>query len=312
MKVILSRPRGFCAGVKRAIDTVERVLAQYGAPVYVYHEVVHNRYVVEKLRRSGAIFVNALEEVPDNAALIFSAHGVSKSIRNAAEARGLALVDATCPLVRKVHDEVIRWRKNAITVIMIGHAGHAEVIGTMGQVKDGIFLVSKENDVDTLPVIKGPVGYVMQTTLSLDEAANIVSKLKKRFPNIQEPKKDDICYATRNRQTAVKVVANMADVMLIVGSPNSSNSNRLREVAKQQGRDAFLIDSAEDINPEWFKEANVIGISAGASAPEILVKQVIERLSVWFPIEIEEMAGVEERVVFSLPFPLKESQHLKP
>ena len=305
MKIILASPRGFCAGVKRAIDTVERVLAHRGAPVYVYHEVVHNRFVVERLRRLGAVFVNTLAEVPDHAALIFSAHGIPRSIRMAAEQRPLTLFDATCPLVCKVHAEVIRWRRRGMTVIMIGHAGHAEVIGTMGQVSDGIYLVSSMEDVDQLPSVSGPVGYVMQTTLSVEEAAHIVDRLKSRFPSIQGPEKDDICYATQNRQAIVKTVARRSDVMLIVGSVNSSNSNRLREVAQQQRVPAYLIDCAEQMQPEWFDGAKTVGISAGASAPEILVENVVGRLRTWYPLEIEEMTGADEQVVFSLPKELK-------
>jgi len=301
VKLILANPRGFCAGVKRAIDTVERVIARYGAPVYVYHEVVHNRFVVERLRRLGAVFVNTLDEVPDHAVLIFSAHGIPKSIRSAAEARPLTLFDATCPLVRKVHSEVIRWQRRRMAVIMIGHAGHAEVIGTMGQVNSDIYLVSSVTDVDQLPPISKPIGYVMQTTLSVDEAKHIVERLKQRFPNIEAPAKDDICYATQNRQMIVKTVAQQVDVMLIVGSPNSSNSNRLREVAQQQDVAAYLIDSADQLDQDWFCHANAIGISAGASAPEILVTEVINRLFSWYPLDIEEMTGAEESIAFSLP-----------
>ncbi len=305
MNILLANPRGFCAGVDRAIEIVERVLELYGAPVYVRHEVVHNRFVVEGLRRRGAIFIEEIAEVPDGATLIFSAHGVSQQIRQEAEGRALRIFDATCPLVTKVHLEVARHCKSGIEVILIGHAGHPEVEGTMGQcLSDGgsIHLVESVDEVERLQV-RDParVAYVTQTTLSVDDAADIIAALRARFPAIQGPKKSDICYATQNRQDAVRELAGRCDLLLVVGSANSSNSNRLRELAEKQGCNAHLIDGPEDIRREWLAEAPRIGLTAGASAPEVLVEQVIARLREWGVTSVEEQAGIREQVVFALP-----------
>jgi 4-hydroxy-3-methylbut-2-enyl diphosphate reductase len=305
MNILLANPRGFCAGVDRAIEIVERVLELYGAPVYVRHEVVHNRFVVEGLRRRGAIFIEEIAEVPDGATLIFSAHGVSQQIRQEAEGRALRIFDATCPLVTKVHLEVARHCKSGIEVILIGHAGHPEVEGTMGQcLSDGgsIHLVESVDEVERLQV-RDParVAYVTQTTLSVDDAADIIAALRARFPAIQGPKKSDICYATQNRQDAVRELAGRCDLLLVVGSANSSNSNRLRELAEKQGCSAHLIDGPEDIRREWLAEGPRIGLTAGASAPEVLVEQVIARLREWGVTSVEEQAGIREQVVFALP-----------
>lgn len=305
MNILLANPRGFCAGVDRAIEIVERVLELYGAPVYVRHEVVHNRFVVEGLRRRGAIFIEEIAEVPDGATLIFSAHGVSQQIRQEAEGRDLRIFDATCPLVTKVHLEVARHCKSGIEVILIGHAGHPEVEGTMGQcLSDGgsIHLVESVDEVERLAV-RDParVAYVTQTTLSVDDAADIIAALRARFPAIQGPKKSDICYATQNRQDAVRELAGRCDLLLVVGSANSSNSNRLRELAEKQGCSAHLIDGPEDIRREWLAEGPRIGLTAGASAPEVLVEQVIARLQEWGATSVEEQAGIREQVVFALP-----------
>ncbi len=305
MNILLANPRGFCAGVDRAIEIVERVLELYGAPVYVRHEVVHNRFVVEGLRRRGAIFIEEIAEVPDGATLIFSAHGVSQQIRQEAEGRALRIFDATCPLVTKVHLEVARHCKSGIEVILIGHAGHPEVEGTMGQcLSDGgsIHLVESVDEVERLQV-RDParVAYVTQTTLSVDDAADIIAALRARFPAIQGPKKSDICYATQNRQDAVRELAGRCDLLLVVGSANSSNSNRLRELAEKQGCSAHLIDGPEDIRREWLAEGPRIGLTAGASAPEVLVEQVIARLKEWGATNVEEQAGIREQVVFALP-----------
>jgi 4-hydroxy-3-methylbut-2-enyl diphosphate reductase len=305
MNILLANPRGFCAGVDRAIEIVERVLELYGAPVYVRHEVVHNRFVVEGLRRRGAIFIEEIAEVPDGATLIFSAHGVSQQIRQEAEGRALRIFDATCPLVTKVHLEVARHCKSGIEVILIGHAGHPEVEGTMGQcLSDGgsIHLVESVDEVARLQV-RDParVAYVTQTTLSVDDAADIIAALRARFPAIHGPKKSDICYATQNRQDAVRELAGRCDLLLVVGSANSSNSNRLRELAEKQGCSAHLIDGPEDIRREWLAEGPRIGLTAGASAPEVLVEQVIARLQEWGATSVEEQAGIREQVVFALP-----------
>ncbi|MFZ5465004.1 MAG: 4-hydroxy-3-methylbut-2-enyl diphosphate reductase [Pseudomonadota bacterium] len=302
MEVILANPRGFCAGVERAIEIVERALALYGAPIYVRHEVVHNKFVVDDLRAKGAVFVEELSEVPRGATVIFSAHGVSQAVRREAEARGLRVFDATCPLVTKVHVEVARMREQGREVIMIGHRGHPEVEGTMGQVADGMYLVESVEDVGCLTVKPGTaLGYVTQTTLSVDDAAAIVAALKDRFPDIVGPKKDDICYATQNRQDAVKAMAAECDLVIVVGSPNSSNSNRLREVAANRGVEAHLVDSAEQIRPEWLTGRRHIGITAGASAPEVLVRQVIERLQALGAGRVRQLDGISEGVTFPLP-----------
>jgi 4-hydroxy-3-methylbut-2-enyl diphosphate reductase len=301
-EILLAKPRGFCAGVDRAIAIVERALEQHGAPIYVRHEIVHNKFVVEDLRAKGAVFVEELDEVPRGATVIFSAHGVALDVRRDAEARGLKVFDATCPLVTKVHVEVSKMRDQGREVIMIGHEGHPESEGTMGQSDTGMHLVETEEDVARLHV-KDPskVAYVTQTTLSIDDCARIVAALKARFPAIVGPKKDDICYATQNRQDAVKFMAPHCDVVIVVGSPNSSNSNRLREVAMNLGREAYLVDKADDLRPEWVEDKRSIGVTAGASAPEVLVHDVILRLQEMGVRRVRELEGIDERVVFPLP-----------
>jgi 4-hydroxy-3-methylbut-2-enyl diphosphate reductase len=311
IKVLLSNPRGFCAGVDRAIEIVERALTMHGAPIYVRHEVVHNRFVVENLEKKGAVFVENLDEVPQDSILIFSAHGVSHAVRREAAERKLKVFDATCPLVTKVHVEVAKMRKEGKEIIMIGHQGHPEVEGTMGQIEGddkGMYLVETEADVETLNVKdEANLAYVTQTTLSVDDAARIVDALKKRFPMITGPKKDDICYATQNRQDAVKKMVNQCDLVIVVGSPNSSNSNRLCEVARNANVEAYMVDRAEQLQEGWFVGKRNIGITAGASAPEILVQQVISRLKqigaeqIGDDVTIEELSGVVESVVFPLP-----------
>ena len=308
MKVILASPRGFCAGVDRAIDIVNRALENFGAPIYVRHEVVHNRYVVEDLKRKGAIFVDELSEVPDGNIAIFSAHGVSKAVRSEAAQRDLKVFDATCPLVTKVHMEVIRNRKNNYECILIGHAGHPEVEGTMGQAENGMYLVETPKDVNNLE-IKNPerISYVTQTTLSVDDTAKVIDALRAKYPKIIGPKKDDICYATQNRQDAVKDLAKTCDVVLVVGSVNSSNSNRLRELAEKHGIPGYLIDGPEDIDKRWFDADSTIGITAGASAPEVLVKQVIDQLKNWGAEHVNELVSRKENISFSLPVELRKS-----
>ncbi|MBI3140953.1 MAG: 4-hydroxy-3-methylbut-2-enyl diphosphate reductase [Rhodocyclales bacterium] len=302
MDVQLANPRGFCAGVERAIEIVERALALYGAPIYVRHEVVHNRFVVEDLRAKGAVFVDELDEVPDGATVIFSAHGVSRAVRQEADRRRLRVFDATCPLVTKVHIEVGRMREAGREIVMIGHRGHPEVEGTMGQAAGGMYLVEQPADVAGLRVRdERKLAYVTQTTLSVDDAAAIVAALKERFPEIVGPKKDAICYATQNRQDAVKLMAAECDLILVVGSPNSSNSNRLCEVAKNRGVAAYLIDSAEQIKPEWLAGRRHVGVTAGASAPEVLVRRVIERLQALGAGHVGQLAGISEHVMFPLP-----------
>jgi len=310
MIIKLANPRGFCAGVDRAIEIVNRALDVFGAPIYVRHEVVHNRFVVDGLRERGAIFVDELDEVPDNCIVIFSAHGVSKAVEDEASRRQLKIFDATCPLVTKVHMEVVRSSRDGKECILIGHHGHPEVEGTMGRYdasKGGsIYLVENEQDVQTLQVKDANnLFYASQTTLSMDDCAGVIDALRKRFPNIQGPKTDDICYATQNRQDAVKVLAQQSDLMLVVGSENSSNSNRLRELAERSGCEAHLIDSAEDIHPHWLKDKKNIGISAGASAPEVLVRQVIEKLEKLGARQTVEVQGQPENVHFSLPVELR-------
>jgi 4-hydroxy-3-methylbut-2-en-1-yl diphosphate reductase len=308
MNILIANPRGFCAGVDRAIDIVERAIELFGAPIYVRHEVVHNRFVVENLRRRGAVFVEDLDQVPDGATVIFSAHGVSQQVREEAARRDLRVFDATCPLVTKVHLEVARHCKKGEEVILIGHRGHPEVEGTMGQCRGGVAgaglvrLVETLDDVANLEV-RDPahLAYVTQTTLSMDDTQAIVSALRARFPAIVGPKKSDICYATQNRQDAVKSLAERCDLVLVVGSANSSNSNRLRELAERQGCRAHLIDGPEDIRPEWLTGSPRIGLTAGASAPEVLVEQVIEHLRAWGVDQVDEQAGVREQVVFALP-----------
>jgi 4-hydroxy-3-methylbut-2-enyl diphosphate reductase len=305
MEIKLANPRGFCAGVDRAIEIVERVLELYGAPIYVRHEVVHNRFVVDSLKRRGAVFVDELDQVPAGATVIFSAHGVAQQVREEAEARGLRVFDATCPLVTKVHLEVARHCRQGIEVVLIGHRGHPEVEGTMGQcLGEGgqVHLVETVDDVAALPIaVDTALAYVTQTTLSVDDTTGIIEALKTRFPKIQGPKRSDICYATQNRQDAVKSLAERCDLMLVVGSPNSSNSNRLRELAEKQGCPAHLIDGPEDIQQEWLRDASRVGLTAGASAPEVLVAQVIDRLRAWGAQHVEEQDGIREQVVFALP-----------
>jgi len=312
MKILLANPRGFCAGVDRAIDIVERALALFGAPIYVRHEVVHNRFVVDGLRARGALFVEELSEVPDDATVIFSAHGVAKSVREQAQARGLRVFDATCPLVTKVHLEVARYAQEGREVILIGHAGHPEVEGTMGQYRSaegqgGIYLVETPEDVAAVVAKDSEhIAFVTQTTLSMDDTARIIYALHARFPAIIGPKKDDICYATQNRQDAVKELVRHCDLILVVGSPNSSNSNRLREIAERCPMPAFLIEDADAIKPEWLDGRHCIGVTAGASAPEILVAQVVDRLKALGGEEATEHAGRPEKVVFSLPRELQD------
>ena len=302
MKVLLANPRGFCAGVDRAIEIVERALALHGAPIYVRHEVVHNRFVVEDLRGKGAVFVEELREVPAGATVIFSAHGVSQVVQRDAEARKLKVFDATCPLVTKVHVEVAKMRAQGLEIVMIGHRGHPEVEGTMGQSAGGMHLVERPDDVARLAVSdESRLAYVTQTTLSVDDAKQTINALRRRFPAIVGPKKDDICYATQNRQDAVKALAARCDVVIVVGSPNSSNSNRLREVAQNQGVTAYMVDKAADLRTEWLAGAGTVGITAGASAPEILVEEVVARLRELGAESVEQLAGVEEATVFPLP-----------
>jgi 4-hydroxy-3-methylbut-2-enyl diphosphate reductase len=302
MEVLLAEPRGFCAGVDRAIEIVERAIANFGAPIYVKHEIVHNTHVVAALRAKGAVFVEALDAVPPGAIVVFSAHGVSRAVWRDAHARGLRVFDATCPLVTKVHVEVAKMRAQGREVVMIGHAGHPEVEGTMGQADDGIYLVETVADVERLAV-RDPerLAYVTQTTLSVDDAAAIVAALKRRFPQIAEPKKADICYATQNRQDAVKLMAPQVDVVIVIGSPNSSNSNRLREVAERSGAPAYLIDSANDIDPAWLEGRTRVGITAGASAPEVLVQETVARLKALGARSVRPLQGAAENVTFPLP-----------
>ncbi len=310
-EIKLANPRGFCAGVDRAIDIVNRALDVFGAPIYVRHEVVHNKFVVDSLRERGAIFVEEVDQVPDDVILIFSAHGVSQTVRKEAENRGLQIFDATCPLETKVHIEVTRYSREGRECILIGHEGHPEVEGTMGQYNNAkggeIYLVEDEADVDALTV-KNPdvLAYVTQTTLSMDDTAKVIDALRKKFPKIQGPRKDDICYATTNRQDAVRQLALECDLVLVVGSPNSSNSNRLRELAERCGTESYLIDGPDDINPDWIKSKASIGITAGASAPEVLVKQVIEKLQACGATIPQEMEGTPETISFSLPKALRQ------
>ena len=301
-ELLLAKPRGFCAGVDRAIAIVERALESHGAPIYVRHEIVHNKYVVEDLRAKGAVFVEELSEVPAGATVIFSAHGVSLDVRREADLRGLKVFDATCPLVTKVHVEVARMRDQGREVIMIGHEGHPEAEGTLGQAEAGMYLVEDEEDVGRLEV-RDParLAYVTQTTLSIDDCARVIAALKARFPSIVGPKKDDICYATQNRQDAVKFMAPRCDVVIVVGSPNSSNSNRLREVARNLGREAYLVDSADELRPEWVSGRKRVGLTAGASAPEVLVHEVILRLQSMGVARVHELEGIDEHITFPLP-----------
>jgi len=301
-EVLLANPRGFCAGVERAIEIVERALAQYGRPIYVRHEIVHNKFVVADLREKGAVFVEELAEVPAGNTVIFSAHGVAQEVRREAEARGLNVFDATCPLVTKVHVQVAKLLKSGHEIVMVGHRGHPEAEGTMGQADTGMFLVETLADVAALKV-RDPskLAYVTQTTLSVDDAQTIVAALRARFPAIVGPKKDDICYATQNRQDAVKFMAPQCDLVIVVGSPNSSNSNRLREVAQSRGTEDYMVDNATELQPQWLAGKRRIGVTAGASAPEVLVDEVIARLKALGAIRVTALPGIEEDVVFSLP-----------
>lgn len=311
MQIVLANPRGFCAGVDRAIEIVDQALETFGAPIYVRHEVVHNRTVVEGLKQKGAIFIEDLTDVPVGSYLIFSAHGVSKQVQQEAEERNLTVFDATCPLVTKVHLQVAKHAKSDREVILIGHAGHPEVEGTMGQYEKctengGIYLVETPEDVKNLKVNNSDnLAYVTQTTLSMTDTKIMVDALRARFSGIQEQKKDDICYATQNRQDAVYELSKNSDIILVVGSPNSSNSNRLREIAEQLGKPAYLIDTANDMKQDWFNGIEVVGVTAGASAPEVLVQEVINQLKEWGGSTITEIQGIEEKVVFSLPKELK-------
>jgi 4-hydroxy-3-methylbut-2-enyl diphosphate reductase len=302
MKILLANPRGFCAGVDRAIEIVERALALHGAPIYVRHEVVHNKFVVQSLKSKGAVFVEELDEVPEGSTVVFSAHGVAQAVRRDAEGRGLKVFDATCPLVTKVHVEVGKMREQTREIIMIGHRGHPEVAGTMGQTDSGMYLVETPADVDTLQVRdESRLAYVTQTTLSVDDATETIEALRRRFPEIVGPKKDDICYATQNRQDAVKNLARECQVVIVVGSPNSSNSNRLREVAEKQGVDAYMVDNARELKPEWVIGRSVVGVTAGASAPEVLVQEVVAKLRELGGSSVEDLSGIAEHTVFPLP-----------
>lgn len=310
MQILLANPRGFCAGVDRAIAIVNRALDTLGPPIYVRHEVVHNRYVVENLRERGAIFVDDMNEIPENSTVIYSAHGVSQEVRQQAEKLHLKVFDATCPLVTKVHMEVTRFSRQGIECVLIGHQGHPEVEGTMGQYNNkhgGIYLVESEADVEKLQV-KNPnnLAYVTQTTLSVDDAARIINALRQRFPNIMTPKHEDICYATQNRQDAVKELAAQADVVIVVGSINSSNSNRLKELAERLGCSAYLVDTADQLQREWFTDKKIVGVTAGASAPENLVQAVVNRLQEWGGEVAKELSGREETITFALPKELRE------
>ena len=305
-EILLAEPRGFCAGVDRAIEIVERALAKFGAPIYVRHEIVHNTYVVNDLKAKGAIFIETLDAVPAGATLVFSAHGVSRAVQAEATARGFQIFDATCPLVAKVHVEVAKLHKEGFEFIMIGHKGHPEVEGTMGQLDSGIHLVESVADVALVrPSQTEKLAVVTQTTLSVDDAADIAAAIKLRFPKVREPKKQDICYATQNRQDAVKIISPQVDVVIVVGSPTSSNSNRLREVAHKLGKPSFMVDSPAELQPEWFVGRACVGLTAGASAPDILVRQVIERLKALGAVSVRTMNGTPETVKFPLPKGLK-------
>ncbi len=306
-EIVLAEPRGFCAGVDRAIEIVERALQKFGRPIYVRHEIVHNTYVVNDLKAKGAIFIEELSDVPPGATLVFSAHGVSRAVQQEAERRGFRIFDATCPLVTKVHVEVAKLHKEGYEFIMIGHKGHPEVEGTMGQLDAGIHLVEDAQDVARVqPVQTEKLAVVTQTTLSVDDAADIMAAVKARFPQVREPKQQDICYATQNRQDAVKLLSPQVDVVIVVGSPTSSNSNRLREVAKKLGTEAYMVDNAGELRAEWFEGKARVGLTAGASAPEILVQQVIERIKALGAVAVRKMDGIEETIKFPLPKGLKQ------
>jgi 4-hydroxy-3-methylbut-2-enyl diphosphate reductase len=302
VEILLAQPRGFCAGVDRAIEIVERAIALFGAPIYVRHEIVHNAYVVEDLRKKGAVFIEDLADAPEGSTLIFSAHGVSKAVRAEADTRGLRVFDATCPLVTKVHMEVAKMRQDGFDIVMIGHKGHPEVEGTMGQSGEGMHLVEDIEDVEALALADpNRIAYVTQTTLSVDDASAIIGALKSKYPSVKEPKKQDICYATQNRQDAVKFLAPQCDVVIVVGSPNSSNSSRLREVAEKRGIPAYMVDSPTQIDPKWVEGKKRIGVTAGASAPEVLAQAVIARLRELGVRNVRTLEGIEEKVSFPLP-----------
>jgi 4-hydroxy-3-methylbut-2-enyl diphosphate reductase len=305
MQVVLAQPRGFCAGVVRAISIVERALEKYDAPVFVRHEIVHNKHVVEDLKGKGARFVDEIDEIPSGAVTIFSAHGVARSVENSAETRGLPVIDATCPLVTKVHLQGKRYVSQGRTVILVGHAGHPEVEGTMGQIPGPVHLVQTEDDVDGLPIpVDAPVAYVTQTTLSIDDTRGIIDAIKRRFANVVGPETNDICYATQNRQMAVRELTKIADVILVVGAKNSSNSNRLREIGEEAGVPSYLLADGSELNPEWVRGAHIIGLTAGASAPEAMVQDVIASLRLLGPVDVTNLPGVEENVEFRLPVEL--------
>jgi len=310
MKIQLANPRGFCAGVDRAIEIVERALEIFGAPIYVRHEVVHNTYVVNCLKENGAIFVEALDEIPDDSIVIFSAHGVSQAVQSEARDRQLKIFDATCPLVTKVHLEVARYAKSDTNVILIGHAGHPEVDGTMGQFNDSngeMALVETVADVKNLTLSgSNNLAYVTQTTLSVDDTLEVINALKKQFPNIQGPRKDDICYATQNRQDSIKTLTKTADIIIVVGSTNSSNSNRLKELAIKNDVPGYLVDNSNELKKEWFNGVNTVGLSAGASAPELLVEEVVDKIKLWFGAELSSDSGPKENIVFQLPKELRD------
>lgn len=307
-EILLAQPRGFCAGVDRAISIVNEALVQFGAPIYVRHEIVHNKYVVDDLRARGAIFIDDLSQVPAGATLVFSAHGVPPSIKSEANRLGFKIFDATCPLVTKVHVEVIKMYQEGFKVVMIGHAGHPEVEGTMGQVPDSISLVENLEDVQKLTYpIDTKIAYVTQTTLSIDETKDIVDALKKKYPQIAQPKKQDICYATQNRQDAVKFMAPLVELVIVVGSPNSSNSNRLRELAEKMGVPSYMVDAPEQLNPKWFEGIKKVGLTAGASAPEVLAQSIIEKIKEYGPKHVRSLEGIQESTVFALPKGLKSS-----
>lgn len=312
-EIILAEPRGFCAGVDRAIEIVERAIAKFGAPIYVRHEIVHNTYVVNELKAKGAIFIEELDEVPPGATLVFSAHGVSKAVEAEARARGFSIFDATCPLVTKVHVEVAKLAKEGFEFIMIGHKGHPEVEGTMGQLSSGIHLVEDVEDVARVqPGQTEKLAVVTQTTLSVDDAADIAAAVRARFPNVREPKQQDICYATQNRQDAVKVLSPQVDIVIVVGSPTSSNSNRLRELAQRLGTESYMVDSADELKAQWFEGKARVGLTAGASAPEVLVKEVIERIRALGAVSVRKMSGIEETIKFPLPKGLKLDEQSMP
>ena len=301
-ELVLAEPRGFCAGVDRAIEIVERALRKFGAPIYVRHEIVHNTYVVNDLKAKGAVFIEELDQVPAGATLVFSAHGVSRAIQDQARARGFRIFDATCPLVTKVHVEVAKLHREGFEFIMIGHKGHPEVEGTMGQLECGIHLVEDVADVARVqPSQVEKLALVTQTTLSVDDAAEIAAAVKARFPRVREPKQQDICYATQNRQDAVKLLSPQVDIVIVVGSPTSSNSNRLREVARKLGTDSYMVDSADELQPQWFEGRQRVGLTAGASAPEVLVRQVIDRIKALGAVSVRKLPGIEETVKFPLP-----------